>query len=120
MPSFTVAQIAKVCHETNRAYCSAIGDDSQKPWDEAEQWQRDSAINGVAFKLSNPDAPASAQHDAWTNDKVADGWQYGPVKDASAKTHPCIVPYGALPVEQRLKDYLFVGIVEAFKKVEAE
>jgi hypothetical protein len=28
----------------------------QKDWDEAQQWQRDSAIKGVEFKLDNPDA----------------------------------------------------------------
>jgi hypothetical protein len=30
-------QIARVAYEANRAYCRTIGDDSQKPWDEAEQ-----------------------------------------------------------------------------------
>lgn len=109
-----IGQVAMICHETNRAYCASIGDNSQKPWSEAEQWQRDSAVKGVQFKLDHPGAAPSAQHDAWTADKVADGWAFGPVKDAALKTHPCLVPYDALPVEQRLKDYLFVAIVDAF------
>jgi hypothetical protein len=113
-------QIAIVAHETNRAFCQTLGDGSQKPWCEAEQWQRESAIKGVEFKLSNPGARASAQHDAWLRDKVADGWKYGKVKDATLKTHPCIVPYGELPRDQRLKDYLFQAIVEAFVKAESE
>lgn len=104
-------EIARVCHETNRALCEAFGDHSQKPWDEAEGWQRDSAIKGVEFALLNPDAPPSAQHDAWTADKVAAGWVYGEVKDATAKTHPCIVPYEQLPPEQRAKDYVFRAVV---------
>jgi hypothetical protein len=34
-----------------------------KDWDEAQQWQRDSAIKGVEFKLDNPDGH-DAQHNA--------------------------------------------------------
>jgi len=106
-------QIATVCHEANRAYCTWIGDASQKTWQEAEQWQRDSAVRGVEFAQANPTAPASAQHDAWLADKFKDGWKYGPVKDASIKQHPCCVPYDQLPSEQRAKDVLFKAIVNA-------
>jgi len=112
-----IEQIARVCHEANRAYCRTIGDDSQKPWDEAEQWQRDSALKGVSFAISKPDAPASAQHDAWLADKKRDWWKcgsVGPVKDAATKEHPCFVPYDELPLEQRVKDYLFKSVVSAF------
>ena len=113
-------QIARVCHETNRAFCETIGDNTQKPWAEAERWQRESAIQGVTFAISTPDAPASAQHDAWLKDKTAAGWVFGEVKDAAAKTHPCCVPYEQLPVEQRLKDYLFKAVVSAFVKASEE
>ena len=105
--------VARVCHEANRAYCIAFGDDYQKPWEEADQWQRDSAIRGVEFARANPTAPPSAQHDAWLADKVKDGWTYGAVKDPAKKTHPCIVPYDELPIQQRLKDTLFKAIVNA-------
>ena len=107
--------IAKVCHEANKAYCESMGDGSQKSWDQAEEWQRESAIKGVAYRMNNPDAPRSAQHDAWTQDKINDGWVYGEVKDAQAKTHPCIVPYDQLPIEQQKKDALFQAIVDALK-----
>jgi len=115
-----IEQIARVAHEANAAFCRTIGDESQKPWDEADEWQRLSAIKGVNFALANPDAPASSQHDAWLADKEAGGWVYGAFKDASAKTHPCCVPYEQLPVEQRLKDYLFKAVVAAFFKASQE
>lgn len=105
--------IAKVCHEINKAYCASIGDHTQKSWEEAEQWQRDSAIKGVDFALNNPDVPASSQHDAWLADKKKDGWNYGPIKDATLKQHPCIVPYDQLPTEQKSKDYLFKQVVSS-------
>jgi len=31
-------QIARVTREVNRAYCLALGDDSQLPWNDAPQW----------------------------------------------------------------------------------
>ncbi len=108
-----VPKIAQICHEANTAYCRVIGDYSQNHWDQAEQWQRDSAIRGVEFALANPNAPASAQHDAWMADKQSDGWTFGDVKDPAKKQHPCMVPYDQLPAEQRLKDSLFKAIVGA-------
>jgi len=111
----TNESIAKMCHELNRAYCEAIGDDSQMPWAEAEQRQRDSAVTGVAFVLANPDADNSASHDNWLAEKLATGWVYGPVKDTTAKTHPCCVPYEDLPVEQQVKDALFKNTVETVR-----
>lgn len=110
MPS-GIERIACVCHEVNRAICEANCDHSQKSWDEAEQWQRDSAIKGVKFALANPNAPASAQHEAWMADKLSNGWTYGPAKDTEAKTHPALVPYAQLPFEQRVKDHAFRAVV---------
>ncbi len=110
-----IAYIAKACHEANRVWCQANDDDSQKIWSEAEQWQRDSAIKGVEFKINNPAAGEDAQHNAWMKDKIDDGWVYGEVKDPSAKTHPCLVPFNELPEFQQKKDRLFCAIVEALK-----
>lgn len=31
----TIEQIARVCHEVNRAYCESMGDTSQVPWEDA-------------------------------------------------------------------------------------
>jgi len=116
----TPEQIAQVCHEANRAYCETTGDLTQLSWNEARDWQRESAIKGVEFALANPNAPASAQHDAWLNDKFAAGWKHGPVKDETKKEHPCCVPYDQLPDEQKVKDYLFKGIVASLRNFVAQ
>lgn len=107
----SITFIAKVAHEINRAYCEALGDNSQPAWEQAPNWQRDSAINGVRFHLDNPNASPSHSHESWLAEKAATGWKYGPVKDPEAKEHPCFVPYDELPVEQRAKDYLFRAVV---------
>jgi len=111
----TIEQTAKMCHEVNKAYCEAIGDHSQVSWNEAAEWQQDSAINGVIFHLNNPDAKPEDSHNNWWKQKIADGWQYGPVKDAEKKEHPCMVPYNELPIDQRVKDHLFISMVKLCK-----
>lgn len=113
--NMTKENIAKVAHEINKAYCEGIGDNSQKAWEQAEAWQRDSAVKGVDFAINNPNAPVSSQHDAWYQDKLAQGWKYGGVKDPEKKEHPCMVVYEALPQEQKVKDYLFKQTVNSLK-----
>lgn len=113
----TVEQIAKVAHEVNKAFCESIGDKSQPSWDDAPDWQKDSAMNGVIFHMRNPDASPSASHDNWLKQKTEEGWVYGPVKDPAKKEHPCCVPYDELPTEQRSKDYIFRQIVHSLKSL---
>lgn len=110
-----VQDVARICHEANRAYCQTIGDNTQVGWDEAEQWQRDSASKGVEYHLANPGSRPSDSHNSWLEEKERTGWKYGPVKDAEKKEHPCFVPYEQLPDEQKAKDYVFLAIVQALK-----
>ena len=115
-PNFDKAySIAIICHEANKAWCFVNSDESQKHWNEAEEWQRESAIKGVLFKLDNPNAKEDAQHNAWMKDKIDSGWIYGEIKDSEKKTHPCIIPFGQLPDFQKKKDTLFCSIVESLK-----
>ena len=113
-----ILNIAIMCHQANKAWCELNGDTSQKDWYEAEDWQRESAINGVRFRLTNPTAGKDAQHNAWMEEKIEQGWKFGEVKDAEAKTHPCIVAFEELPEFQQKKDALFCSIVDALKDKE--
>lgn len=108
-----IVAIARIAHEANRAYCETIGDYSQIEWLGAPDWQRNSATLGVQYHLDNPDARPEGSHNSWLQQKLGDGWTYGPVKDAEKKEHPCIVPYAKLPFEQQMKDYIFGGVVKA-------
>lgn len=111
----TTEQIAQVAHEINRAYCLAIGDNSQPSWEDAPQWQKDSAINGVNFHITNPDATPENSHESWLKQKQEEGWKYGPVKNPETKEHPCFVPYAELPEAQKAKDYLFRQTIHSLK-----
>ena len=103
---------AQAAHEVNRAYCRALGDLSQFPWEDAPEWQRRSAIDGVGLALK-PDTTPELQHEAWCKAKCEDGWVYGAEKDPVKKTHPCLVPYTCLPEPQRRKDALYQITVRA-------
>lgn len=107
--------IAKLCHEVNRAYCLGIGDDSQPSWENAPEWQKASAINGVEFHLGNDTTPEQS-HENWLKMKLDEGWVYGKEKNPELKTHPCIMRYSELPKYQRAKDYLFKSVVDVFKE----
>lgn len=108
MEDSKIEAIARATHEANRAYCIAIGDTSQLPWDNAPDWQRSSAVNGVRGALAGNTPEQS--HESWLAEKAATGWKYGPVKDPEAKQHPCFVPYAELPPAQRAKDEVFVTV----------
>jgi hypothetical protein len=112
------SDVARMAHEVNRAYCEALGDLSQLAWDDAPGWQQESALNGVRLHLDNPEAGPEASHENWMCEKIAAGWVYGPVKspDAQPPTHPCLVAFADLPVEQQAKDYIFRAVVHACKR----
>lgn len=108
--TMTIEQTAQVCHEANRALQIAQGDPDPSPhWENAPDWQKDSAIEGVTHALAGKGA--RELHEEWLAFKREGGWSYGVKKDALAKTHPCMVPYDRLPPEQKLKDHIFSVIV---------
>lgn len=110
-------EIARVAHEINRAYCASLGDTSQPSWEDAPEWQKASALAGVEMHLANPDATPENSHESWLAQKTAEGWKYGPVKDAQKKEHPCFMPYAELPPEQKAKDFLFRAVVHELKGI---
>ncbi|RTK92569.1 MAG: hypothetical protein EKK61_03985 [Rickettsiales bacterium] len=108
--------IAKVAHELNKAYCESIGDISQPSWEEAPEWQKSSAINGVQFHIDNPNATPANSHESWLKQKTEEGWKYGEVKNPETKEHPCFLPYEQLPTSQKAKDYIFRQTIHSLKK----
>ena len=113
MAKFNPIDIARICHEANRAYCRSIGDNSQKTWEKAPKWQQRSSCMGVRAILADTKVTPEELHEEWRSQKVSDGWVYGPKKNAAKKRHPCLMEYRGLPKEQRIKDELFLAIVKA-------
>ena len=107
---------AKVCHEANRAWCELMQDFSQVRWEEAPDWQRESAKKGALFHFNNPDSKPEDSHNEWLKEKRADGWVYGESKDSELKHHPCMVAFEKLPQNQQMKDFIFHGICHSMAK----
>ncbi len=45
-------------------------------------------------------------HDTWALERKLDGWRYGPKRDDDEKTNPCLVPFEALPEEEKKYDII--------------
>lgn len=47
---------------------------------------------------------AENNHDLWAQQRMAEGWTYGPERDDANKKHPDLVPYGDLPESEKEYD----------------
>ncbi len=47
---------------------------------------------------------AEHAHDIWAQQRLSDGWTYGPERDDNKKHHPCLVPYADLPDSEKQYD----------------
>lgn len=113
----TPEQIARVVHEANRAVQIEQADPTipvSPPWDETDPETRQSAVEGVVG-VQRGNTPEES-HVGWMQFKLDNGWTLGPVKDEAKKEHPLLVPYDELPASQRVKDSLFVNIVQALSQ----
>ena len=46
---------------------------------------------------------AENTHEVWSAGRIAQGWNYGPVRDDAKKQHPCLVKYSQL--DEAEKEY---------------
>lgn len=109
--NLTMGDIARICHEANRALQIVLGEEPSQHWNDVDDDMRSSTINGVMAALDG--ATPESLHESWLATRTEQGWVYGETKDPVARTHPCMVPYVELPLEQQLKDHLFGAIVGA-------
>ena len=108
----TTEEVARIVNDANRAYCIAIGDPVPELWDNLDEETKQSAMDGISFALKG--ASPEESHNNWMKFKTEHGWTYGEEKDLEKKTHPCLVPYDELPYAQKVKDKLFLSIIDTF------
>lgn len=110
--AYTDEQLAELAHEATRALQAIHGDDAPSlPWACETGHVKATCLDGI--RRARAGETPEQHHEAWCEYKRARGWTYGPVKDAEAKTHPCLVPFGDLPPHQQAKDLVFLAIVRA-------
>lgn len=44
-------------------------------------------------------------HDTWAQERIRQGWQYGPERNDAKKLHPCLVPFEELSDDEKKYDY---------------
>jgi hypothetical protein len=47
---------------------------------------------------------AKNAHEIWVQQRIAEGWKYGTERNDGQKEHPCLVPYGELPDNEKEYD----------------
>lgn len=47
---------------------------------------------------------AKNTHEIWAQERMNQGWVYGPQRDDEKKQHPCLVPYEELAEEEKVYD----------------
>jgi hypothetical protein len=109
----SLMKIAQVMHEAVRAWQKANGQNAAPPWSRAPQWMKQASKEAVLWRMANPKAPSSAQHEQWLAEKRAAGWKYGRAKSGAKKTHPLLVPYADLPEVERRKDAMVGALIDS-------
>ena len=110
--AYGIEEIARVCHEANRALQIANGEDPSPHWAASPNCQQNSCRAGVEEALGGADP--ETLFDRWAARRRALGWKYGPVRDEQRRTHPNLAgKWADLPPEQQVKDRLFCAIVAA-------
>lgn len=104
--------ILNVAHEAHRALCEALDEPRVPAWDDAPAWMHANAMTNLRAAQETPGISPAQRHWKWVEEMKAKGWTLGP-KNAEAKTHPCLMPFSALPEKQQMKGRLFGAIVEA-------
>ncbi len=57
---------------------------------------------------------AENSHDIWAQQRIRDGWTYGPQRDDATKKHPDLLPYNELPEAEKEYDrQTAVGTIKA-------
>ena len=111
-----VDAICEIAHETIRAFQEANGEQAAPAWDDVPAWMVDSTKDSVLKYMLDPKASPEEAHEVWMHQKREAGWVHGPMKDENKKTHPSMIPYDQLPLNEKVKDHLFLAVVRAGDK----
>lgn len=111
---FSLDFIARQAYQAVQQLAVDMGQPQIIPWESASAATQESTKAGVLFYIQNPTATAEQVHESWMARKASEGWSCGDAKDETNKTHPCMRPYGELDIQHKLKDHIFMYVVNAF------
>ena len=50
------------------------------------------------------EALAKNAHEVWAQERIAQGWRFGPERNDQRKEHPSLIPYEELPESEKVFD----------------
>lgn len=112
-PLFGVEDIARIVVNTNADYSNALGEQIAY-WDETSTEVKNSIIRGVISALRYDPTPEQ-NHQNFLDDRMKDGWTYGPEKNVELKQHPDLLPFEQLPTDQKAKNFIFLSLVKSLR-----
>ena len=84
-----------------------------EPWPERDEAFRSQFVAYVEKLVHADEFPTPEEaHDSWWRAYEVMGWQYGPVRDTEAKTHPDRVPFSELEQREQDKNAVFLALVQ--------
>lgn len=89
-----------------------------EPWSAREETFKTQFMELIERHCSGKETfeDAEAAHDSWWQAYIELGWVYGPERDPVKKTHPDMVPFAELGWRERIKDAVFVALLEMARK----
>jgi hypothetical protein len=51
-----------------------------------------------------PEALSKNTHEVWAQERMAQGWRFGPERNDRRKEHPSLIPYDELPEKEKVYD----------------
>ncbi|MBL8831853.1 MAG: hypothetical protein JNL71_05630 [Rhodospirillales bacterium] len=106
--------LARICYDAVRAYARTFGERYVR-WDDARPWEQESFSGAAAFLLEAPAATVVDLHGHWLAARMQRGWRHGPVRDATLRLHPALLPWDDVPRRERLKFELVHAVVGVFR-----
>jgi class 3 adenylate cyclase len=132
--AFALEELAKAAHEEYRAKAAARGETpatnaALRPWDDLPDDLKEANRAQVAdipmklrrlgyelapsYGLKPSEIPITLaqleelsirEHDRWMDDRIRNGWTYGPARDNHRKHHPSLIPWEQLSEPEKDKD----------------
>lgn len=106
-----IDQIARISHETIRAYREAAEQPPLERWHRMDSEHRNRERVSVKHLLEG--GTLEQLHERWAGRLLSGGWRYGETANTTYKTHPSLVPYESLPKHRLVEDRLLTAIVGA-------
>jgi len=88
-----------------------------KPWNKRSPEFRDQFINLISDLCSGKRSFDNFEeaHNSWMKKYLEMGWRYGYKYDPEKKTHPDLVPYNELDPKEKIKDTVFLVLIDIAK-----